>query len=99
MKCSECLDSYTDFRDGALAPGKGDALRAYMTGCVPCQSRAKRSVGEFPEHHRMVFVLREVDGCSYKEITRITDTNLGTVKSRLNRARNDFARIVAPMIG
>ena len=37
MKCSEFLDSYTDFRDGALGPGKGDALRAHMTGCVPCR--------------------------------------------------------------
>lgn len=37
MKCSEFLDSYTDFRDGALAPEKGDALRAHMTGCVPCR--------------------------------------------------------------
>lgn len=37
MKCSEFLDSYTDFRDGALAPAKGDALRAHMTECVPCR--------------------------------------------------------------
>ena len=58
----------------------------------------ERAVAELPEHHRIVFVLRELEGRTYEEISEITDTNLGTVKSRLNRARNNFARIVAPMI-
>jgi RNA polymerase sigma-70 factor (ECF subfamily) len=58
----------------------------------------ERAVRELPEHHRIVFVLRELEGRTYEEIAEITDTNLGTVKSRLNRARNNFARIVAPMI-
>lgn len=37
MKCSEFLDSYTDFRDGALGPGRAGTLRAHMAGCVPCR--------------------------------------------------------------
>jgi RNA polymerase sigma-70 factor (ECF subfamily) len=45
-----------------------------------------------------VFVLRELEGKTYEEIADITGCNLGTVKSRLNRARNNFAQIVAPMI-
>ncbi len=58
----------------------------------------EKAVAELPEHHRIVFVLRELEGHSYEEIAEIANTNLGTVKSRLNRARNNFARIVAPMI-
>ncbi|MGI9141296.1 MAG: sigma-70 family RNA polymerase sigma factor [Gemmatimonadaceae bacterium] len=54
------------------------------------------SVAKLPEHHRDVFVLRELEGKSYEEIAEITGCNLGTVKSRLNRARNSFAEIVAP---
>jgi RNA polymerase sigma-70 factor (ECF subfamily) len=54
------------------------------------------SVAQLPEHHRVVFVLRELEGKSYEEIAEITGCNLGTVKSRLNRARNSFAIIVAP---
>jgi RNA polymerase sigma-70 factor (ECF subfamily) len=54
------------------------------------------SVAQLPEHHRAVFVLRELEGKSYEEIAEITGCNLGTVKSRLNRARNSFATIVAP---
>ena len=56
------------------------------------------SVSQLPEHHREVFVLRELEGKSYEEIAEITDTNLGTVKSRLNRARTSFADIIAPTL-
>src|SRR6476620_5005 len=57
-----------------------------------------RCVHELPEHHREVFVLRELEGKSYQEIAEITGCNLGTVKSRLNRARNSFAQIIGPMV-
>ena len=56
------------------------------------------SVAQLPEHHREVFVLRELEGKSYEEIAEITDCNLGTVKSRLNRARTAFAAIIEPQI-
>ena len=58
----------------------------------------EQSVGQLPEHHRQVFVLRELEGKSYEEIAEITDCNLGTVKSRLNRARNSCAEIIAPAL-
>ena len=56
------------------------------------------SVAKLPEHHREVFVLRELEGRSYEEIAEITHCNLGTVKSRLNRARNSFADIIEPSL-
>jgi RNA polymerase sigma-70 factor, ECF subfamily len=55
-------------------------------------------VEELPEHHRVVFVLREMEGKTYEEIAEITGCNLGTVKSRLNRARNNFAQLIAPLL-
>ncbi len=62
------------------------------------REKVEEAVARLPEHHRTVFVLRELHGKSYDEIAEITGCTLGTVKSRLNRARNSFARIVAPMI-
>jgi RNA polymerase sigma-70 factor (ECF subfamily) len=56
------------------------------------------SVAQLPKHHRVVFVLRELEGKSYEEIAEITKCNLGTVKSRLNRARNRFAQIIGPQL-
>ncbi len=58
----------------------------------------EESVAKLPEHHRNVFILRELEGKSYEEIAEITDCNLGTVKSRLNRARNSFAEIIGPYV-
>jgi RNA polymerase sigma-70 factor (ECF subfamily) len=40
-----------------------------------------------PDDQRMVLVLSDVQGMSYEEIAEITHSNLGTVKSRLSRAR------------
>lgn len=49
-------------------------------------------------HHREVFILRELQGKSYEEIAELTHSNLGTVKSRLNRARASFAEMIAPYL-
>ncbi len=62
------------------------------------REKVEQAVEQLPEHHRIVFVLRELEGKTYDEIADITGCNLGTVKSRLNRARNNFANIIAPMI-
>jgi len=56
----------------------------------------EESVAKLPQHHKEVFVLREIEGRSYEEIAEITHCNLGTVKSRLNRARSSFAEIIEP---
>jgi RNA polymerase sigma-70 factor, ECF subfamily len=56
----------------------------------------EEAVTKLPGHHRQVFVLRELEGKSYEEIAEITACNLGTVKSRLNRARNAFAALIEP---
>ena len=56
------------------------------------------TVETLPEHHRLVFRLRELEGKSYEEIAEITGVNLGTVKSRLHRARNSFAQRIEPFL-
>jgi RNA polymerase sigma-70 factor (ECF subfamily) len=58
----------------------------------------EQTVAQLPKHHREVFVLRELEGRSYEEIADITHCNLGTEKSRLNRARSSFAEIIEPAL-
>jgi len=44
--------------------------------------------------HRDILVLREMEGLSYAEISQITGTAIGTVMSRLSRARAELLRSV-----
>ncbi len=60
------------------------------------RSLVDQTVAKLTPHHREVFVLRELEGKSYEEIAEIVHCNLGTVKSRLNRARQSFAELIAP---
>ena len=48
----------------------------------------KAAMLALPENLRIVIVLREYEGLSYEDISKITNTSLGTVKSRISRARN-----------
>lgn len=47
----------------------------------------QQAIVAIPDPFRMVLVLYDVQGMSYQEISEVLETNLGTVKSRLNRAR------------
>lgn len=47
----------------------------------------QQATDALPEAHRRVFLLRDVDGLSYDEISEITGESLPAVKSRLHRAR------------
>src|SRR5216684_1755306 len=48
----------------------------------------KRAIATLPDKYRAPLVLRDVEGKSYEEIAAILRTSEGTVKSRINRARN-----------
>jgi RNA polymerase sigma-70 factor (ECF subfamily) len=58
----------------------------------------EQALARLSPEFREVIVLRELEGKSYAEIAEITGCNLGTVKSRLNRARNSFAQLIGPLL-
>jgi RNA polymerase sigma-70 factor (ECF subfamily) len=55
-----------------------------------------QAIEKIPEKYRSSFVLREINQLSYEEIAAVTGLKLGTVRSRINRARNFFRKIVEP---
>lgn len=52
------------------------------------QRAVQQAIAALPEHFRVVLVLYDLQGFSYQEIADILRQHVGTVKSRLNRARN-----------
>jgi RNA polymerase sigma-70 factor, ECF subfamily len=52
------------------------------------------AIERMDEHHRVPFVMREVEDLSYEEIAEAIGIPVGTVKSRLNRARNAFRALL-----
>lgn len=47
----------------------------------------RKALAELPEQHRVILILREMDGLDYQEIAQVLELQVGTVKSRLARAR------------
>ena len=47
---------------------------------------------------RTVIVLRDIEGMNYAQIAKVLDVQLGTVKSRLNRGRNNLKEILEVML-
>jgi RNA polymerase sigma-70 factor (ECF subfamily) len=45
------------------------------------------AIAELPQAFRTTIVLREIEGMAYEEIAEMTGVSLGTVKSRIARAR------------
>lgn len=52
------------------------------------------AISELSEEHRVAIVLRDIQGFSYEEISKILECPEGTVKSRINRARQSLKNIL-----
>lgn len=59
------------------------------------QDLITKLIAQLPPEFRTILILRDIQGFSYHEIAEIVDTSIGTVKSRLNRARNQLRTILS----
>lgn len=50
-------------------------------------AQVHEALGQLAAEHRAILVLREMEGCSYEQIAEVLDVPVGTVRSRLHRAR------------
>lgn len=58
----------------------------------------RAAMASLPEQFRTAIVLREIEGLSYEEIGVLTKTEMGTVKSRIARARAKLQELLKPYI-
>ena len=57
----------------------------------------ERAIAALPEDLRTAIVLRELEGMSYEEIAQTMECPVGTVRSRIFRARDAIAKKVGPL--
>jgi RNA polymerase sigma-70 factor (ECF subfamily) len=94
------LDAPLHLEDGAIEwdvpatdPGPVDTL---MT--QEFYTHLHQAIADLPEVFRTAIVLREIQGLSYEEIAEITGVSLGTVKSRIARARQRLQGDLQPYL-
>jgi RNA polymerase sigma factor (sigma-70 family) len=62
------------------------------------QQRVRDAVDQLPPLLREAIVLRELQSCSYAEIAAVTEVPVGTVMSRLSRARVRLAGLLRDVV-
>ena len=68
------------------------ALRSELAATI------QSAIEELPEELRAAIVLRELDGLSYEEISVAMDCPIGTVRSRIFRARDAIDKRIRPLL-
>lgn len=63
---------------------------------IQATSNIKSAIDDLPEIYREILIMREINELSYEEIASILDISIGTVKSRISRARDLVRGVVKP---
>lgn len=66
---------------------------------VEIQNTIVATLAQLPKELRTAIVLREVDGLSYEEIAQVMECPIGTVRSRIFRAREALDQSLKPLVG
>ena len=93
-----CLNRLTSADRRVSRPGDEVLFRVADEGASP-EARAEsgeleaalhRAIADLPDERRVVVILRDLEGLAYEEIAQALGLELGTVRSRLHRARMDL---------
>ncbi len=100
ISMDESMDDGSDETAGSVtrdiadnsAPPDERILSSELTGAI------REAMTKLPEQFRTAIVLREIEGLSYEEIAILTKTEMGTVKSRIARARTKLQELLQPYL-
>ena len=68
-----------------------------MRGVCPAAT-VNQTMEELPEELRTAITLREIEGMSYEDIANVMNCPIGTVRSRIFRARETIADRLRPLL-
>lgn len=90
IESAEVLDSMEHLRD--VATPERDMLTGEIADTV------NRAIAALPPDLRTAITLRDLDGLSYEEIAQVMDCPIGTVRSRIFRAREAIDKQLRPLL-
>jgi RNA polymerase sigma factor (sigma-70 family) len=91
LRGAEPVEAIDDWAALVVEPPEATAIRHSDAAML------RRAVEELPEPFREALILREFEELTYKEIAAITHAPIGTVMSRLARARGMLAALILPL--
>ena len=83
-----------DDEETGMDPVDGDLPLQEQVEASELREAVTAGLAELSEDHRQALVLREIQELSYEEIAAALDVDLGTVKSRISRARRALRKIL-----
>jgi RNA polymerase sigma-70 factor (ECF subfamily) len=86
-----------EFMDGAHQLRESESPEAALSR-DELSAAIDDAIGELPDDLRSAVTLREFDGLTYEQIAQIMDCPVGTVRSRIFRARESIDRRIAPLL-
>jgi len=107
--CSRSVRLGTASLDAEYGGQAGQSLREFLADEAspdPATAAANKELGELIEKalaklddaQRTVVVLRDIEGMNYAQIAEVLDIELGTVKSRLSRARGNLREMLEAIL-
>lgn len=95
----ESLDRTSDDDDAPVRQYRSDDPDpAQSVQTAQTQQVVRDAIDRLSDEHREVIVLRDLQGLSYEEVAEITGQAVGTVKSRIHRARAELVRLLQPFV-
>lgn len=91
-------DESAEQRREASAQVSDEATPEAMLASKEIAEAVNAAMEALPEELRMAITLREIEGLSYEEIAQTLDCPIGTVRSRIFRAREAISNRIKPML-
>ncbi len=97
-KVSNPINNHDDYDE--FGPCVIDEKKTPDENTLSCELKMKinKAIRELPPLFKTIILLREIDGLSYEEIAELTNLNIGTVKSRIARARIKLKNELEPYL-
>lgn len=86
-----------EYYEGASALKENDTPERHLL-TEEIERTVYRAIRELPDDLKTAITLRELEGMSYEQIAEAMDCPIGTVRSRIFRAREAIDRIIQPLI-